>query len=209
MPIYSATARNRMLDALDEGATTGIGTLSVHTAYSATGTNEATGGSPAYARKAVTWAPAASGAKAQTGTVTFDLAAGTYGWIGFWSTEATPVFMGMVPNGGAAANPLKPFVMDDATADTFRSVGHGYANGDSVVLWPGSNNTLPTGVAEGTVYFVVTTATDSFQLSATSGGAAINVTAKGQGHAQKIVQEVFAAQGQLQVSNLSLDAGVA
>lgn len=197
-----------MLDALDEGATTGITTLSVHTAYSATGTNEATGGSPAYARKAAVWAAASSGAKAQTGSVTFDLPAGTYGWIGFWDT-AGPVFLGMVPNGGAAANPLKPFVLDDTSADTFKSDAHGFSNGDSVVLWPGANNTLPTTTAEGTVYFVVTSTTDNFQLSLTSGGAAINITVKGQGHVQKIVQEVFAAQGQLQVSGLSLDGGLA
>jgi hypothetical protein len=208
MPIFSATARNRMLDAMDESVTTGIGTLSVHTAYSATGTNEATGGSPAYARKAVVWAAASGGSKAQTGSVTFDLAAGTYGWIGFWSTEATPVFLGMVPNGGGAANPLKPFSVVDTTADTYNSAGHGYANGDSVVVWAGQN-TLPAPLAEGTVYFVINTATNTFQLSATSGGAAINITAAGQGHVQKIVQETFAAQGQLQVSSMSIDGNLA
>ncbi len=207
MPIFTAATRNLMLDALDEGATGGIDNLSLHTAYSATGTNEATGGSPAYARKSVTWAAASSGSKAQSGTATFDVPAGTYGWIGFWNS-AGPTFRGMVPNGGGAANPMKPFVMDDATADTFRSVGHGYSNGDTVVLWPGGNS-LPTGVSEGTVYYIVTSATDSFQLSATSGGSAINVTAKGQGHVQKIVQEVFGAQGQLAVSNLSIDGGLA
>lgn len=208
MPIFAAAARNLMLDALDEAATGGINNLSVHTAYSATGTNEATGGSPAYARKAVVWNAASAGAKAQNAAVTFDLPAGTYGWIGFWNTTG-PTFLGMVPNGGAAANPLHPFVTDDTTADTLKSIGHGYANGDSVVVWAGANNTLPAPLAEGTVYFVVTSATNNFQLSATSGGAAINITAVGQGHVQKIVQETFAAQGQLQVSGISLDGGLA
>lgn len=207
MPIFTATARNRMLDALDESATTGIVNGSVHTAYSATGTNEATGGSPAYARKGLTWAAASGGSKAQTGSVTFDLPAGTYGWIGFWDT-AGPTFLGMVPNGGAAANPLHPFVTDDTTADTLKSIGHGYANGDSVVVWAGAN-TLPAPLAEGTVYFVISTAANNFQLSATSGGAAINITAFGQGHVQKIVQETFAAQGQLTVSGLTIDGGLA
>jgi hypothetical protein len=212
MPVFSATAKNRMLDALDEAATTGIVNLALHTAYSATGTNEATGGSPAYARKAATWSAASGGTKALTSAVTFDVPAGTYRWIGFWSGEATPVFLGMVPMQGATASAPKPFVTDDTTADTLKSVAHGLANGDQVVVWSGPN-TLPSdgagNLVEGTIYFVVSTATDNFQLSLTSGGAAINFTAKGQGFVQKIVPETFAAQGTYQVSALTLDAGVA
>ena len=52
--------------------------LSLHTGVpDSTGSLEATGGSPAYARKAVTWAAAASGQRANSGTITFDVPAGT------------------------------------------------------------------------------------------------------------------------------------
>jgi hypothetical protein len=212
MPIFTATARQQMLDALDEtpaAPAAGIGFLSLHTAYSTTGTNEATGGSPAYARKAAVWSAAAAGQKALSAAVTFDVAAGTYRWVGFWSAVTAGTFFGMTP---LNAGPLKPFVTDDVATDTLKSVAHGFANGDQVVAWAG-NNTLPTdgsgNLAEGTIYFVVSSATDNLQLSLTSGGAAINFTGKGQGFLQKIVPEVFAAQGQEQVSTLTLDLGVA
>jgi hypothetical protein len=211
MPIFSQTARQQMLDALDEtpaAPAAGAGFLSLHTAYSATGTNEATGGSPAYARKAATWNAASSGSKALASAVTFDVPAGTYRFVGLWSALTTGTFFGMTPlNGGT----LKPFVTDDTAADTLKSVAHGFANGDQVVAWQGSN-TLPSdgggNLTDGATYFVISSATDNFQLSTTSGGSAINFTSKGEGFVQKIIPEVFAAQGQEQISTLSLDLGV-
>jgi len=70
---------------------------SLHTANPTTvGNNEATGGSPAYARQQLTFASAGQqgplGAAIQPATpgiawsneVVFDLPAGTYGWLGLW-----------------------------------------------------------------------------------------------------------------------------
>lgn len=51
---------------------------------------------------------------------------------------------------------------------------HGLSNGALVRL--DTFGALPTGLAAGTDYFVVNAATNTFQLSATSGGAAINTT---------------------------------
>jgi hypothetical protein len=72
---------NQMLDALDEtpaAPSAGIGFLSLHTDVVGSGSgSEVTGGSPAYARKAVTWNAAAAGSKAISGTVVFDVPAGT------------------------------------------------------------------------------------------------------------------------------------
>lgn len=212
MPILAAAARNQMLDALDEtpaAPSAGVAFLSLHTAYSTTGTNEVTGGSPAYARKAAAWSAASAGSKALSSSVVFDVPATTVRWVGMQSLVTGGTFFGMVPAGGG---PLKPFVTDDVATDTLKSVAHGYANGDQVVAWAGAN-TLPSdgsgNLAEGTIYFVVSTATDNLQLSLTSGGAAINFTGKGQGHLQKIVPEIFAAQGTYTVSALTLDVGVA
>jgi len=60
-------------------------------------------------------------------------------------------------------------------SDTITLTGHGMANDTAVTLT--SSGTLPAGFTSATTYYVVTTATDTFKLSATSGGAAINITA--------------------------------
>ena len=76
---FTTAARNAML-----GGFTGTH-LSAHTAYSSTGTNEVTGGTPAYARKSVTYGAAASEIRTASNTPTFDIpAATTVRWIGMW-----------------------------------------------------------------------------------------------------------------------------
>lgn len=51
--------------------------------------NEVTGGSPAYARRAVAWAAASGGAAAQVGDVTFDVPPSTITWVSGWNTLGT------------------------------------------------------------------------------------------------------------------------
>ena len=65
--------------------------ISLHTADPTTtgaGGSEATGGSPLYARKLVTWNTATFSAGIETVTsavsATFDVPAGTYAWFGIW-----------------------------------------------------------------------------------------------------------------------------
>ena len=63
--------------------------ISLHTADpTTTGASEATGGSPAYARKLVTWNAATFSAGIETVTsavsATFDVPAGTYAFFGIW-----------------------------------------------------------------------------------------------------------------------------
>ncbi|MFE2998651.1 hypothetical protein ACFXG4_27070 [Nocardia sp. NPDC059246] len=62
--------------------------ISLHTADpGTTGASEASGGTPAYARKQTTWTPSTGGLI--TGTqVTFDVPLGTYGWIGIWNASS-------------------------------------------------------------------------------------------------------------------------
>lgn len=54
------------------------------------GASEITGGSPAYARKAVTWAAASGGVARPTGDLTFDIPASATvdGWRGFTALAA-------------------------------------------------------------------------------------------------------------------------
>lgn len=204
---FSNTAKNRMLDALDESGGAGVGAThgSLHTAYSSTGTNEVTGGSPAYARKAATWAAAASGAKATSGSMAFDVpAAASVAWVGFWDAVTSGNFLGMTPNGGGTP---QAFVMDDSTADVLECVAHGFSNTNTVVLWAVPGDALPTGLAEGTIYYVINATTDDLQLSATSGGAAIALSSIGAGFIQRIVVEAFGGQGTHTVTTatMSLD----
>lgn len=51
---------------------------------------------------------------------------------------------------------------------------HGMSNGDEVKFV--TTGALPTGLAAGTVYYVVNKAADTFQVAATRGGAAINTS---------------------------------
>ena len=66
----------------------------------------------------------------------------------------------------------------DATA-------HGLSNGDTVILT--TNNTLPNGYSTDTVYYVITSATDSFQVATAGGGSAVTIADDGTG-THKFVQ---------------------
>jgi hypothetical protein len=65
----------------------------------------------------------------------------------------------------------------DATANTVLSTAHGLAAGDEVTLF--SSAGAPGGLVVGTRYFVVNPAVDNFQVAATLGGAAIDLTTAG------------------------------
>lgn len=88
-------AKNSMLDQL--------GTLaayaSLHTADPGTGgTSEVMGGSPAYARKAITWAAAASASKATSAQLVFDVPGSTtISYVGYWSAASGGTFYGSRP----------------------------------------------------------------------------------------------------------------
>ena len=215
MPFNDA-AKNVMLDALDESATQ-ITHVSAHTLVDpGTGTNanagEATGGTPAYARQSVTWGAAASGQKSNTNAITIDVPAGSYGFIGLYnaSTGNTGNYRGYIPFGGTT--PLKGFFSVDTTLanDQLLSVAHGMADGDRVMLFNVFSETLPTGVSEGTIYYVVNATTNAFKVSTTLAGSAVDITAVGggEGYWQRVVPEVYGGQGQITIAAgaLVLDA---
>ncbi len=56
---------------------------------------------------------------------------------------------------------------------------HGAENGTPCVLT--TTGALPTGLTAGTTYFIVTSATNTFELAATVGGASINTSSAGSG----------------------------
>lgn len=192
MPLTDA-GRNASLDGLAAVA----GFASLHSGDpSTTGANELTGGSPAYARKAITYAAASGGQRSNSAALTFDVPASTVTHVGLWSAVSAGTFYGYYPAGGFT--PLSANL--DATTDAFTSFAHGLTNGQQVLVYDVMAAGLPTGFTEGTVYFVVSATTDTFQLSATSGGAAITVTTSAEVVVQRVLPEVFAAQGQYQIA---------
>lgn len=216
MPL-NVTAQNLALDGLDESTTSGWKFVGVHTlvdpgttATAAAG--EATGGSPAYVRVAVAQAAAASSQKSNAGALTIDVPAGTYGFLTFWNTltlNSGTQYLGYAPMGGALA--IKGFASSDVIAnDKLWSGAHGMSNGDRVMLFNVFAESLPTGLTEGTIYFVVGAATDSFQVSLTLGGSAVDITSAGEAFFQRVVPETFNAQGQITVAanQLILDGTV-
>ena len=94
----SALERQRLLDATG----TQYGFASAHSGDpGATGTaNELSGGSPAYARKAITWATATAAApsvKALSGFPTFDVPPGsTVAFIGLWTLATGGTYGGCI-----------------------------------------------------------------------------------------------------------------
>lgn len=211
---FNDPAKNVMLDALDEGVPQ-ITHIGIHTLTDpGTGTNanagEATGGSPAYARQAVTWGAAASGQKTNTSSLTFDVPAGTYGFFTLWSAASGNVgtYRGHIPFGGA--NAIRGFFSTDPALanDALLSVAHGMSDGDRVQLFNVFSEALPTGtgLTEGAILYVVSSTANSFKVSTTQAGAAIDITALGggEGYFQRVIPETFGAQGQIAVAASAL-----
>lgn len=161
---------------------------SLHTAFpGTTGANEVAGGAPAYAQKAITINAASGGQRLLNAGVTFDVPACTVKWVGFYNVG---VFIGCAPNGGAT-----PFnFMAVPSSDTVYAVAHGQSNGQKIAFF---NGTPPAPLVEGTTYFVVSAATDTFQVAATLAGAAIDLTAAATFGCvvSAITEDVYAAQG--------------
>lgn len=177
---------NAMLDA--EFAA--LDKLSLHSAYSTTGANEIAGGS--YARQTVTWSAAASRSKSSSAAVSFTglPAAASVAFVGVWNSAGS-VFRGMTANGG---NEFAYQV--GVTPNTIIVENHALNNGDYVVF----TGVPPTGLTEGIVYFVVGVTLgdpDTFQVSLTFGGAAVDITGQpgANAAASKVIVDTYTSAG--------------
>lgn len=154
---------NRLLD-LSALGTDKLHLMSTLGTESAAGT-EVVGGS--YAAQTLTFAAAAAGSKATSAALTFTSMPATdvQGWVIKDSAGTNRKWYGLwSPKSGTA----------QATGDTITATAHGYANTQKVVFQIGY---APTGLAANTTYFVVGSAANTFQVAATSGGVAIDITA--------------------------------
>lgn len=67
----------------------------------------------------------------------------------------------------------------DTSGETITEIAHGLVNGDEVTFT--TTGTLPAGLSTGTTYYVVGKTDDTFQVSTTFGGSAVNITDQGSG----------------------------
>lgn len=174
---------------------------SLHTAYSASGANELAGGS--YARVAVTWGTPGSNAVSLSGTpYTLNVPASTtVAFVGFWTASSGGTFEGMSPLGGATGYGFSA----PSSTSTLLAPGTAYSANQAVVVFARAGDTLPTGLSAGVVYYVSAPSSDSFKLSATSGGSAISLSADGSGIVMAITTEVFSGAGTYQVTAATMN----
>jgi len=141
-----------------------------------------------YARKAITWAAAEDTSAADgrqiknSGAVTFDANTGSnediIGYAGYTaSTAGTCKFIGLLDSDSPIVG------VGDATADTITAPAHGLSADQRVFFMKAPLGTDMAGPAENTAYYVLAAGltTDVFAISATSGGAAVDITTTGVG----------------------------
>lgn len=108
------------------------------------------------------------------------------------SGTATHWSLGVAASGASEIIVTGPFGTNQGpftatTADTFTIPGHSFAVDDRIILYAVIGSTLPTGVTEGTIYWVKTVSGNDITISTTQGGATLDVTVAGDGIAFKNV----------------------
>lgn len=198
--------KNALLDSAVAGGLTTTPFMSLHTAFPPSGANEVIGGSPAYARLSFTFSAASAGAKSSSAAKTFDVPAGTtVRAVATYDASTSGTQKAWSPVGASARRAISVDATGVTNNDVF-SPAHGLVAGNSVLFWATVGASLPTGLSEDTEYFVISTGltTDSFRVSTTLGGSAVDITAIGDGDVQKFTPEVFAGQGTYQVTTFTV-----
>lgn len=177
----TAEAKKRALNAL------AVDTMKLHTGYPGlTGASEVSGGAPAYSAKPAGYNLSTAGeARTLTGSVVFDVPACTVRWVTLWAGTS---MLFVSPNGGSPRE-----FSTDVASNTITVPAHGYADGQTIVFYM---STPPGGLTAGTIYYVISSTTDTFQVSATLAGPAINLTTQAADDCvvSPITETVYAAQ---------------
>lgn len=81
-----------------------------------------------------------------------------------------------------------------ATNDNITIPGHSFSVDDRIAFFPlAVGSALPTGITEGTVYWVKTVSSEVITISTTQGGATLDITAIGDGVAVKVTPIVISS----------------
>lgn len=199
MPL-TAAGRNAMLTSGKAGFTH-VGAL---TALAPT---EVAGGS--YARQAVVWQAAGTpgaGNAGNNGAISIPIPAGTtVQTLALYDAASAGNMLGTVQY-GSAGQPVSGVATIDAATDLFLSKAHGVTTDDRIYFSTVNNEAIPTGIVVTTLYFVLAAGltADAFAISATSGGAALNVTVSGEAAFWKPVLNTFASAGNLTIATNAL-----
>lgn len=164
--------------------------IGLHSAYpNEAGTGAELSGNN-YSRVAVTnnttnWPNYSGDTKSNGTTITFPTASGNWLEAVAVSVWDASVAGNMIARGWLGSDGGKLFTA--TAADVFTAPSHTLVNDDKVAVITVPGGTLPTGVVDGTIYFVVGQSGDTFNLSATQGGGAINLTTTGAGLIKKVI----------------------
>jgi hypothetical protein len=108
----------------------------------------------------------------------------------FWSLGTAVSGAGNLILRGAIGAAPRPCTA--AANDVVTCPGHGLAVNDRVVFWQYESVGLPAGIVEGVAYWVKTAPdVDTFTVSATQGGATLDLTSAGQGTCQRLTPLVI------------------
>lgn len=95
-------------------------------------------------------------------------------------TSKYPVLKGVLSGGGTEIVPARRTkTFTAATSNVITSTSHGLNNGDKIKV--STDGTLPGGLNDTTVYYVVQKATNTFKVSLTLGGSEVDITSTGSG----------------------------
>lgn len=199
----SSEGRNALLSG---GLSDSITHLSLHSGHPGeTGTNELAG-SP-YARKTVVWTAPDNGVVSNDGALSFDITADTEVlFVGMWSALAAGTFFGAFP----LNSPVAGVATALASSNVITNYDHSLVSGDRVFISAVFDASLLGGISESSTYYLRDVTADTFKLSLTDGGPAINITSDGEVMFQKVLPEFFGAEGFLGIADgaLVLDARV-
>lgn len=92
------------------------------------------------------------------------------------------LYKGPLTPSGAAFLPFTAV----ASTDILTIPGHAFSVGDNCAFFALEGGSLPTGMTEGTVYFVKTVSGQTITISTTNGGATLDITADGAGLGIKV-----------------------
>lgn len=124
--------------------------------------------------------------------ITFPTNTGTAQTVS-WASVGTGASNRLILRTPLALETPRPFVLDDTSGDVIRVPAHGYADDQEVIFVDVEGATLPTGITEGTTYYVRASGktADTFTIAAAPGGGAISITAQGSGYISKVSQKVI------------------
>jgi hypothetical protein len=182
--IYNATPIANVADNAATAPLTNI-YVGLHTADPGPAGNQSTAEATytSYARVAV---PRTTGGWVVTGrnvspaaTIGFPTPTGGTVTLTHWSTGSAATGTGSLFHTGVIGSVQGPFTA--TTADVITIPGHTFVVDDRVAFYAAGGSTLPTGITEGTLYWVKTVTGNDITISTTQGGATLDVTAAGDG----------------------------